>query len=76
MQVLLAPSAESSSGVVELLSIKVCGRVLPGRDDQPADCIIFFSFPDVFRVSTMVVMENVGQQKLKQMVSFCQNMDR
>ncbi|XP_078138172.1 ATP-dependent DNA helicase Q1 [Centroberyx gerrardi] len=47
-----------------------------GRDDRPADCIVFFGFADVFRISTMVVMENVGQQKLLQMVDYCQNIDR
>ncbi|XP_056132956.1 ATP-dependent DNA helicase Q1 [Lampris incognitus] len=47
-----------------------------GRDDHPADCIVYFGFADIFRVSTMVVMENVGQQKLQQMVDYCQNVDR
>ncbi|XP_008288412.1 ATP-dependent DNA helicase Q1 isoform X2 [Stegastes partitus] len=47
-----------------------------GRDDRPADCIVYFGFADVFRISTMVVMENVGQQKLLQMVDYCQNVDR
>ncbi|XP_044041891.1 ATP-dependent DNA helicase Q1 isoform X1 [Siniperca chuatsi] len=47
-----------------------------GRDDHPADCIVYFGFSDIFRISTMVVMENVGQQKLLQMVDYCQNVDR
>ncbi|XP_041637017.1 ATP-dependent DNA helicase Q1 isoform X1 [Cheilinus undulatus] len=47
-----------------------------GRDDRPADCIVYFGFADIFRISTMVVMENVGQQKLLQMVDYCQNVDR
>ncbi|XP_026182446.1 ATP-dependent DNA helicase Q1 isoform X2 [Mastacembelus armatus] len=47
-----------------------------GRDDASADCIVFFGFSDIFRISTMVVMENVGQQKLLQMVDYCQNLDR
>ncbi|XP_051911748.1 ATP-dependent DNA helicase Q1 isoform X2 [Hippocampus zosterae] len=47
-----------------------------GRDDLPADCIVYFGFADIFRISTMVVMENVGQQKLNQMVAYCQNVDR
>ncbi|XP_029901932.1 ATP-dependent DNA helicase Q1 isoform X2 [Myripristis murdjan] len=47
-----------------------------GRDDRPADCIVYFGFADIFRISTMVVMENVGQQKLLQMVDYCQNIDR
>lgn len=48
----------------------------PGRDDSPADCIVFFGFMDIFRISTMVVMENTGQQKLQNMVAYCQNVDR
>ncbi|XP_047431881.1 ATP-dependent DNA helicase Q1 isoform X3 [Mugil cephalus] len=47
-----------------------------GRDDKQADCIVYFGFADIFRISTMVVMENVGQQKLLQMVDYCQNVDR
>ncbi|XP_036374396.1 ATP-dependent DNA helicase Q1 [Megalops cyprinoides] len=47
-----------------------------GRDDKPADCILYFGFADIFRISTMVVMENVGQQKLMQMVAYCQTLDR
>ncbi|KAM8882918.1 ATP-dependent DNA helicase Q1 isoform 1-T1 [Synchiropus picturatus] len=47
-----------------------------GRDDKPADCIAYFGFADIFRISTMVVMENVGQKKLLQMVDYCQNVDR
>ncbi|XP_034434503.1 ATP-dependent DNA helicase Q1 isoform X2 [Hippoglossus hippoglossus] len=47
-----------------------------GRDGQPADCIVYFGFADIFRISTMVVMENVGQQKLLKMVNYCQNIDR
>ncbi|XP_017281836.1 ATP-dependent DNA helicase Q1 isoform X2 [Kryptolebias marmoratus] len=47
-----------------------------GRDDCPADCIVYFGFADIFRISTMVVMENTGQRKLLHMVEYCQNMDR
>ncbi|XP_054483277.1 ATP-dependent DNA helicase Q1-like [Anoplopoma fimbria] len=47
-----------------------------GRDDQQADCIIYYGFSDIFRISTMVVMENVGQKKLLQIVDYCQNVDR
>ncbi|KAF7693838.1 ATP-dependent DNA helicase Q1 isoform X1 [Silurus meridionalis] len=47
-----------------------------GRDDRPADCVVFYGFADIFRVSTMVVMENTGQQKLQNMVAYCQNVDR
>ncbi|XP_058414653.1 ATP-dependent DNA helicase Q1 [Diceros bicornis minor] len=44
-----------------------------GRDDVKADCILYYGFGDIFRISSMVVMENVGQQKLYEMVSYCQN---
>lgn len=44
-----------------------------GRDDWRADCILYYGFGDIFRISSMVVMENVGQQKLYEMVSYCQN---
>ncbi|XP_043963511.1 ATP-dependent DNA helicase Q1 isoform X2 [Gambusia affinis] len=47
-----------------------------GRDDLPADCIVYFGFADIFKISTMVVMENAGYQKLLQMVSYCQIVDR
>ncbi|XP_066526084.1 ATP-dependent DNA helicase Q1 isoform X3 [Hoplias malabaricus] len=47
-----------------------------GRDDSPADCIVFYGFADIFRIATMVVMENTGQQKLHNMVAYCQNVDR
>ncbi|XP_068448778.1 ATP-dependent DNA helicase Q1-like [Clinocottus analis] len=47
-----------------------------GRDDRQADCILYFGFSDIFRISTMVVMENVGQKKLLQIVDYCQNVDR
>ncbi|KAM4820402.1 ATP-dependent DNA helicase Q1 [Thomomys bottae] len=44
-----------------------------GRDDGRADCILYYGFGDIFRISSMVVMENVGQQKLYEMVSYCLN---
>ncbi|XP_015277872.1 PREDICTED: ATP-dependent DNA helicase Q1 [Gekko japonicus] len=47
-----------------------------GRDDQKADCILYNGFGDMFRISTMVVMENVGQEKLYNMVSYCHNVSR
>ncbi|XP_053319517.1 ATP-dependent DNA helicase Q1 [Spea bombifrons] len=47
-----------------------------GRDDQRADCILYYGFGDIFRISSMVVMENVGQQKLYGMVEYCQNLNR
>ncbi|XP_021045191.1 ATP-dependent DNA helicase Q1 [Mus pahari] len=47
-----------------------------GRDDSRADCILYYGFGDIFRISSMVVMENVGQQKLYEMVSYCQNINK
>lgn len=47
-----------------------------GRDDWRADCILYYGFGDIFRISSMVVMENVGQQKLYEMVSYCQNISK
>ncbi|CAN2391155.1 Belongs to the helicase family. RecQ subfamily, partial [Pristimantis euphronides] len=47
-----------------------------GRDDRRADCILYASFTDIFRISSMVVMENVGQQKLYDMVRYCQDYKR
>ncbi|KAM3926524.1 ATP-dependent DNA helicase Q1 isoform 2-T2 [Leptodactylus fuscus] len=47
-----------------------------GRDEQRADCILYSGFGDIFRISSMVVMENVGQQKLYDMVGYCQEMKR
>ncbi|MEE6477392.1 hypothetical protein FKM82_011497 [Ascaphus truei] len=47
-----------------------------GRDDQRADCILYSGFGDIFRISSMVVMENVGQKKLYDMVGYCQNLTR
>nr|XP_008257780.1 ATP-dependent DNA helicase Q1 [Oryctolagus cuniculus]XP_051706806.1 ATP-dependent DNA helicase Q1 [Oryctolagus cuniculus]XP_051706807.1 ATP-dependent DNA helicase Q1 [Oryctolagus cuniculus] len=47
-----------------------------GRDDTKADCILYYGFGDIFRISSMVVMENVGQQKLYEMVSYCQNISK
>ncbi|XP_063785469.1 ATP-dependent DNA helicase Q1 [Pseudophryne corroboree] len=47
-----------------------------GRDDKHADCILYYGFGDIFRLSSMVVMENVGQQKLYEMVRYCQDLTR
>uniref|UniRef100_A0A8C6RPV3 DNA 3'-5' helicase n=1 Tax=Nannospalax galili TaxID=1026970 RepID=A0A8C6RPV3_NANGA len=40
------------------------------------DCISYYGFGDIFRISSMVVMEKVEQQKLYEMVSYCQNMSK
>ncbi|XP_038046923.1 ATP-dependent DNA helicase Q1-like [Patiria miniata] len=42
-----------------------------GRDDKPADCILFFQSPDMFRQSAMVMVEQTGLQKLYAMVAYC-----
>ncbi|KAM4675412.1 ATP-dependent DNA helicase Q1 isoform 2-T2 [Discoglossus pictus] len=47
-----------------------------GRDDDRADCILYYGFGDIFRISSMVVMENVGQKKLYEMVKYCQDLSR
>ncbi|XP_041933834.1 ATP-dependent DNA helicase Q1 isoform X1 [Alosa sapidissima] len=47
-----------------------------GRDDNPADCIVFYGYQDIFRIATMVVMDHTGQQKLHNMVAYCQNADK
>ncbi|XP_068134138.1 ATP-dependent DNA helicase Q1 isoform X2 [Hyperolius riggenbachi] len=47
-----------------------------GRDDKRADCLLYYGFGDIFRISSMVVMENVGQVKLYEMVRYCQDLHR
>ncbi len=41
-----------------------------GRDDTPATCILYASFGDVFRQSTMVFTEQTGLEKLYSMVDY------
>ncbi|XP_078617641.1 ATP-dependent DNA helicase Q1-like [Branchiostoma floridae x Branchiostoma japonicum] len=47
-----------------------------GRDDQPAYCILYYGFQDIFRQSTMVMREQTGQQKLYGMVNYCHDINR
>lgn len=47
-----------------------------GRDGAPADCVLYYSFQDVFRQSQMVSMERTGQEKLYGMVAYCQTYNR
>ncbi|KAL2103059.1 hypothetical protein ACEWY4_002227 [Coilia grayii] len=47
-----------------------------GRDDSPADCIVFYGYQDIFKIATMVVMDHTGQQKLHNMVAYCQSVDK
>lgn len=49
---------------------------LSGRDDKPADCIVFYGYQDIFRIATMVVMDHTGQQKMHNMVAYCQSVDK
>ncbi|XP_071790032.1 ATP-dependent DNA helicase Q1-like [Asterias amurensis] len=42
-----------------------------GRDDKPAECLLFFHMSDVFRQSGMVMVEQTGLQKLYTMVAYC-----
>ncbi|TRY68473.1 hypothetical protein TCAL_09653 [Tigriopus californicus] len=47
-----------------------------GRDDQPAKCIAYYKFSDIFRISTMVFTEQTGLEKLYGIVAYCNNLDR
>ncbi|GBN67655.1 ATP-dependent DNA helicase Q1 [Araneus ventricosus] len=47
-----------------------------GRDDQPASCILFYRFADVFRQSTMVFTEQKGLDNLYGMVAYCLDLSR
>ncbi|XP_065558539.1 ATP-dependent DNA helicase Q1-like isoform X2 [Artemia franciscana] len=42
-----------------------------GRDDSPAECILYFRFGDLFRISAMVFAEATGLENLYGMVSYC-----
>ncbi|XP_065558545.1 ATP-dependent DNA helicase Q1-like isoform X2 [Artemia franciscana] len=42
-----------------------------GRDDSPADCILYYRFGDLFRISTMVFAEATGLENVYGMVSYC-----
>ncbi|KPM09741.1 ATP-dependent DNA helicase Q1-like protein [Sarcoptes scabiei] len=44
-----------------------------GRDGEPADCILYFHFNDIFRASTLVFGERNGLSNLYAMVSYCIN---
>ena len=44
-----------------------------GRDGQPADCILFYRFTDVFRASSLVFSEKNGLSNVYSMVSYCLN---
>ncbi|XP_072034174.1 ATP-dependent DNA helicase Q1-like [Amphiura filiformis] len=42
-----------------------------GRDNKRAECIVFFQVSDMFRQSSMVVVEQTGVEKLYNMVAYC-----
>ena len=41
-----------------------------GRDGQPADCVLFWRFGDLFKQSTMVHAEQTGLEKLYNMLAY------
>nr|CAD7441502.1 unnamed protein product [Timema bartmani] len=47
-----------------------------GRDNQPADCIVFYRFMDVFKLSTMVFTQQTGLENLYGIVAYCLNPNR
>jgi ATP-dependent DNA helicase Q1 len=44
-----------------------------GRDGQPADCILFYRFNDVFRATSLVFSEKNGLTNVYAMLAFCLN---
>ncbi len=44
-----------------------------GRDGQPADCILFYRFSDVFRATSLVFSEKNGLTNVYSMLAFCLN---
>lgn len=42
-----------------------------GRDGLPADCIVFYRLPDVFKVSITVFSQHTGLENLYGMVDYC-----
>lgn len=42
-----------------------------GRDGLPADCIVFYRLPDVFKVSITVFSQHLGLENLYGMVEYC-----
>ena len=51
-----------------------CFYFYAGRDDKPASCVLFVSFADVFRQSTMVFTEQTGLENLYSMVAYAFNL--
>ena len=44
-----------------------------GRDGDPAECILYFKFADIFRVTSLVFGERNGLSNVYSMVSYCLN---
>lgn len=42
-----------------------------GRDDKPADCILFYKLSDVFRISGMVFSNKTGLTNLYNVIDYC-----
>lgn len=47
-----------------------------GRDNNAAECIVFYRFADVFRLSTMVFTQQTGLENLYGMVAYCLDKNR
>lgn len=47
-----------------------------GRDDKPADCILFYRLADLFRQSTMVITEQTGLENVYAMIAYCLDLSR
>lgn len=44
-----------------------------GRDGLPADCILYYRFPDIFRATTLVMSEQNGLSNVYSMVNYILN---
>uniref|UniRef100_A0AC34PZQ3 ATP-dependent DNA helicase n=1 Tax=Panagrolaimus sp. JU765 TaxID=591449 RepID=A0AC34PZQ3_9BILA len=44
-----------------------------GRDGKPAQCILYYKFADLFRLSTMVCQEKTGKSNLYSMLAYATN---
>ncbi|OWA50118.1 ATP-dependent DNA helicase Q1 [Hypsibius exemplaris] len=47
-----------------------------GRDGKTAHCILFYRMPDIFRLSSITYQEKVGEENLRGMVAFAQNISQ